>query len=86
MTDEERAKKWIEQSRKLSEVGRLYMNCTDSGVEKYFDTESTRMLNKKIRVLKAINGGKKVPEEDYYSILEKMPKDKNGKPTIDVWW
>mgnify|MGYP007070206610 CR=1 FL=1 len=79
----------IERTERMllkSKVEMLFSLCTDSGVEKYFDLHSNKMLKKKERVLTALNDGKEVSEKDYYSILEKMPKDEDGNPTIDIWW
>lgn len=78
-------KRRMEEDKLISEMYELYASCTDSGVEKFFDIDSTKKLRKKVQVLKALNEGGEVDEDDYFDILEKMPKDENGKP-IDNWY
>ena len=65
----------IERYEKLSrEVEELWGECTDRGVEAFFDLYSDKLLSKKVKVLKALNDGKSPDEigKDYYDILEKL--------------
>lgn len=45
-------------------------------ISKFFDAESEKMLDKKIKVLEQLKAGKNRAEiEEYYEILELYPKD-----------
>lgn len=77
---DESMRKFFENDRLYMEVMRLYGECDDEGVMRYFDADSEKNLRKKIKVLKKLNDGVS-PEEigaDYYEILENLPDgDKN---------
>lgn len=62
----------IEQLR--DELYGLLLDCTDEGVEQYFNFESDRMLEKKIRVLKRLNNGEGPDDigKEYFDILENL--------------
>ena len=85
MIDREEFKKREERLRLELEVVQLFYDFGDLTVMKYFDPDSEKNLEKKRDVLKAINEGKDVSDEDYLSILEKMPRDENGKPMVMDW-
>ena len=62
------------------------LNDLDMGVAEFFDVESDRMMDKKLRVLKALHDGKS-PEEigkDYLDILEKYDPSQ-GPVKIEGW-
>lgn len=76
------------KDRKLAlymEVLRLYFDCGDSSVQMYFDPDSEKNLEKKYRVLKKLNKGEDVPDDDILAILEKVPRDENGNPMVADW-
>lgn len=84
-----------EWARKLAERAKLYdavldqrAACTDEGVYKFFDMDSEKMLRKKLRVLQALNDGKNKEEigDDYFAILEKLPRDAEGNISIVIDW
>ena len=64
----------IKNEKLRQEILNLLFSCDDEGVEHYFDFESDKMLEKKVRVLKALNEGKD-PEDigkEYFEILENL--------------
>ena len=66
--------------KKLKLIDELWLEVSqeDNLVKRFFDVDSEKMLDKKIRVLKALKDGKSPGEIDgFYDILEKYPKDKN---------
>lgn len=64
--------------KKLVQVRDLALECNDLLVDKFLDLDSTKMLDKKIKVLTDLKNGKVPAEIDgYYDILEKYPKDEN---------
>ena len=69
MTDRE----YIEKKEKIFS---LLMEVDDELVRKFFDQESSKKLDEKIKVLTELKEGKK-PEDipEYYSILELYPND-----------
>lgn len=85
MIDREEFKRQEKQLRLELEVVQLYYDCEDFTVMKYFDPDSDKELEKKAMVLRAINSGETVSDEDYLSILEKLPRDENGKPLVTDW-
>lgn len=66
----------IENWNAWMKVVELFEACTDEEVLMWFDLDSEKMLNKKIRVLTAINEGRTAEEigPEYDEILEKKPK------------
>lgn len=55
----------------------LKVDCYE--VDKFFDTDSDKMLDEKIEVLTALKDGKSISEiPKFYDVLELMPKD-------DMW-
>lgn len=65
-------KEYVEKKEKIFS---LLMDVDDELVRRFFDQESTELLDEKIRVLTELKEGKKpdkIPE--YYSILELYPK------------
>lgn len=78
---DESMRKFFENDRLYMEAMRLYGECDDEGVMRYFDADSEKNLRKKIKVLKKLNDGES-PEEigdDYYEILEKLPDGDKGR-------
>ena len=67
------------------EVLKEFYDCGDDAVMMYFDPDSEKDLEKKYRVLKAINAGKSVSDADFFSILEKLPHDEAGRPLVSDW-
>ena len=68
--------------KKLKLINELWLEVSqeDNLVKRFFDVDSEKMLDKKIRVLKALKDGKSPGEIDgFYDVLEKYPKDKNVK-------
>lgn len=66
--------------KKLKLIDELWLEVSqeDNLVKRFFDVDSEKMLDKKIRVLKALKDGKSPGEIDgFYDVLEKYPKDKN---------
>lgn len=63
---------------KLMKVHQLLTEVDDVLVDRFFDTDSEKLLDEKIEVLTALKNGKK-PEEipKYYSILEKFTPDQH---------
>lgn len=82
MTDQEKAErqKQIEEFDKMlnkqSEIFKLIANIPDPFLNRFFDFNSDKMLDKKIEVLKKLAAGA-TPREvtEYYDILELYPKD-----------
>ena len=75
----------IEIARKLDEIDRLMVECSDYLVHRFFDHESLKMLDDKIEVLRRLNAGErpdKIP--NYYKILEKYPSS-TGKSATTLW-
>lgn len=76
----------LERKFKLQqEVMKQFYDCCDDAVRMYFDPDSEENLEKKYRVLKAINAGKSVSDADMLSILEKLPRDEEGNPLVSDW-
>ena len=82
------AQKQAEHERLYDAVLDQRAACTDEGVYKFFDMESEKMLRKKLRVLQALNDGKDKEEigDDYFAILEKLPRDAEGNISIVIDW
>ena len=59
-------------------VHQLLTEVDDVLVDRFFDTDSEKLLDEKIEVLTALKNGKK-PEEisKYYSVLEKFTPDQH---------
>lgn len=59
-------------------VHQLLTEVDDVLVDRFFDTDSEKLLDEKIEVLTALKNGKK-PEEipKYYSVLEKFIPDQH---------
>ena len=74
MDREEFIKKKMREQKLTEELNKLYADCTDLGVENFFDLFSEKMLAKKVRVLRALNDGVSPDKlgKDYYDILEKL--------------
>lgn len=75
----------IEIARKLDEIDRLMVECSDYLVHCFFDHDSLKMLDEKIEVLRRLNAGErpdKIP--NYYKILEKYPSS-TGKSATTLW-
>lgn len=66
-------KEYVEKKEKIFS---LLMDVDDELVRKFFDPESSALLDEKIKVLTALKEGTN-PEEipEYYSILELYPKE-----------
>lgn len=65
-----------EYVEKKEKIFSLLMDVDDELVRKFFDQESSELLDEKIKVLTDLKDGKK-PEEitEYYSILELYPEE-----------
>ena len=74
MNREEYFGQLIQRDKLRDEMARLLFDCDDIGVEEFFEFESDAMLEKKIKVLKALNEGKSPDEigKEYYDILENL--------------
>lgn len=68
----------MNREEKLMKVHQLLTEVDDVLVDRFFDTDSEKLLDEKIEVLTALKNGKK-PEEipKYYSILEKFTPDQH---------
>lgn len=67
-----------EKEEKLWKIKRLVIECGNSLVLKFFDTESYKMLDRKIEILTALKEGKTISDiPDFYDILENYPKDED---------
>lgn len=67
-----------EKDEKLWKIKRLVIECGNSLVLKFFDTESYEMLDRKIEILTALKEGKTISDiPDFYDILENYPKDED---------
>lgn len=62
---------------KWLKVTQLYsVLCNFPMLVKYFDIESTKLLDEKIEVLESIKQGKKIEEiQNFYDIFELLPKN-----------
>ena len=67
--------KEMEQQDLYDAVLEEYSKCCDSEVRDWFDLDSMKNLKKKLRVLKKINAGEEVGEDEYMEILEKAQSD-----------
>ena len=62
--------------KKMLKVLDLLFEVDDPVFKKFFDIDSTKMLDEKIEVLEALKSGKTVDEiPKFYSVLELMPQD-----------
>lgn len=90
MTKKEYIQKAMQVDKLYDEVIDLFIECSmmDEGVERYFDMESEKILNKKKRILTRIKDGEYGPGigKEYFDILENIPRDSNGKVNIVVDW
>ena len=88
MTREEYAEKMKERAMLRNQIEDLLVECTDEGVEHYFNFESDKKLKKKVSVLKRLVNGEDFENymEDYLDILEELPRDENGNPKISIDW
>lgn len=68
----------MNREEKLMKVHQLLTEVDDVLVDRFFDTDSEKLLDEKIEVLTALKNGKK-PEEipKYYSVLEKFTPDQH---------
>lgn len=68
----------MNREEKLMKVHHLLTEVDDVLIDRFFDTDSEKLLDEKIEVLTALKNGKK-PEEipKYYSILEKFTPDQH---------
>ncbi len=65
-----------EQMKKMIQIRELLMYINDPLVDRFFDVDSTKMLDQKIAVLTDLKNGKKPSEiPDYYTVLELYPKE-----------
>lgn len=62
----------------------ILLDLDDDFVRAFYDTESTEMMDLKVKVLEGLIQGKQPKEfgNDYYKILEKYPKGKK----VQVDW
>lgn len=77
----EEMKRFFENDKLYMELMKLYGECDDEGVMRYFDADSEKNMKKKITVLKRLNKGEDPDEigQDYFDILEKLPsKSRKG--------
>ena len=73
---------------KRAKINDLLMNVTFSPFEQFFDLDSDKLLDEKIKVLTAIWEGKNITDiPDFYDILELYPKkqEQNGLVTETYW-
>jgi len=84
----EYAEKMKEKTMLRLQMEDLILECTDEGVEHYFDFESDKKLKKKVHVLKKLVDGEDFQNfmQDYLDILEKLPRDENGNPKVAIDW
>lgn len=62
--------------QKLDRIATLYMEIEDELFKKFFDLDSTKMIDRKLDVMEQLVSGKKPNEiKDYYTVLELYPKD-----------
>ena len=68
----------MNREEKLMKVHHLLTEVDDVLIDRFFDTDSEKLLDEKIEVLTALKNGKK-PEEipKYYAILEKFTPDQH---------
>ena len=72
MSEEEKQK--IQNEMRLGELMPALLDYP--ALAKYFDVESEKMLDTKIRVLEELESGKKPNDiPDFYSIFELLPKE-----------
>ena len=67
---------------KLKRINDLWLEVSQDNnlVKRFFDVDSEKMLDEKIRVLKELKSGKMPGDvKGFYEVLEKYPKDKNVK-------
>lgn len=90
MNPEREAKREYARAKLMEEVMELYADCydLDEGVARFFNVESEKMPKKKIRVLTRIKNGEHGPDigDEYFDILEDIPKDEDGNVGIVVDW
>lgn len=61
---------------KLNRIMDLYEQIDDELFKRFFDLDSTKMIDSKIEVMEQLVKGKKPSEiTDYYEVLELYPKD-----------
>ena len=79
----------VSKEEEEAEFKRVYcenilMDLDDDFVRDFYDTESTKMMDLKIKVLEGLIKGKSPKEfgDDYYKILERYPI---GKSTVVEW-
>lgn len=61
---------------KLDRILDLYEQIDDEIFKKFFDLDSTEMIDRKIEVMEELVKGKKPSAiKDYYKVLELYPKD-----------
>ena len=71
-----------ETAIKLDQIDDLWKEVSQEHrlVKRFFDLDSEKMLDEKIRVLKELKSGKMPGDvKGFYDVLEKYPKDKNVK-------
>ena len=71
-----------ETAIKLNQIDDLWKDVSQEHrlVKMFFDLDSEKMLDEKIRVLKELKSGKMPGDvKGFYDVLEKYPKDKNVK-------
>ena len=61
---------------KLDKILDLYTKIDDELFKKFFDLDSTEMIDRKLDVMQQLVSGKKPNEiDDYYKVLELYPSD-----------
>lgn len=61
---------------KLDKILDLYVQIDDELFKKFFDLDSTEMIDRKLEVMEQLVQGKKPSEiKDYYKVLELYPSD-----------
>lgn len=67
---------------KLKQINDLWLEVSQDNnlVKRFFDLDSEKMLDEKIRVLEELKSGKMPGDvKGFYNVLEKYPKDKDVK-------
>lgn len=72
----------FEETKKKAELFLLKMQTGDQLVMKFMNDENGNMIDEKTEVCKRLINGE-VPDdiENYYDVLDDMPKDDNGTKT-----
>ena len=75
-----------EKKKKKARIDDLLMEVDFVPFEQFFDSDSDKLLNEKIEVLTALKEGKTISDiPNFYDVLEKYPKGKDGIATAVLW-